>query len=156
MTSPGAALDAVLADIRHHRITPDLTGLHHVTRHIELLCQLATRTAIDVEYQLVPNIADPPSVESLAVSTAHLGKAIAHYTRSLEPLLYLHTARQKIRRKHWLATEHRGALRVHLNGAQEALADARTALTPPPPPTSATPAAPTPKPPHAPGPRGRS
>ncbi|MGW2477922.1 hypothetical protein [Streptomyces sp. NPDC001665] len=156
MTSPGAALDAVRADIRHHRITPDLTGLHHVTRHIELLCQLAARTAVDVEYQLIQHVDDLPSAEALAVSTAHLGKAIAHYTQTLEPLLRLHTARQKIRRKHWLATEHRGALRGHLNGAQEALADARTALTPPPPPTSAAPVAAGTKSPHAPGPRGRS
>ncbi|MEV5605465.1 hypothetical protein AB0L33_28890 [Streptomyces sp. NPDC052299] len=145
----------MLADIRHHRITPDLTGLHHVTRHIELLCQLAARTAIDVEYQLVPNGDDLPPAEALAVSTAHLGKAIAHYTQTLEPLLYLHTARQKIRRKHWLATEHRGVVHVHLDGARKALADARTALTPPPPAAPAAPVATGTKP-HAPAPKGRS
>ncbi|MGC4951111.1 hypothetical protein ACLQ2N_33595 [Streptomyces sp. DT224] len=90
------------------------------------------------------------------ITTAHLGKAIAHYTQTLVPLVYLPIAKQETRQEQQLATGHRGTLHMHLDGVREALADASNALTPQQPATSATPFATAPKPPHAPGPRGRS
>ncbi|MGZ2361544.1 hypothetical protein LRE75_33515 [Streptomyces sp. 372A] len=156
MLSPGLALEAVIADTRDHPITPDGTGLYTVTRHIELLCQLAARTAAETEYQLAPSSAGLPSAKVLALGTGHLGKAIAHYTQTLIPLLYLPAAKEETEQQRWLVAEHRGALQIHLNGARTALADAHAVLSPPQAPAPVVPAASAPAPPHTPGPRGRS
>lgn len=156
MRSPAHALDAVIADIRDHPITTDHMGLYNVTRHIELLCHLVMETAADAEYQMHPNIVDLSPAETLAISTAHLGKAIAHYTQTLVPLVCLPIAKQETRQEQQLATEHRGTLHMHLDGVRKALADASNALMPHQPADSATPVATAPKPPHASGSRGRS
>ncbi|WP_326812273.1 hypothetical protein OIE62_07735 [Streptomyces scopuliridis] len=152
--SPRQAVDAVTADIRDHHITVDGTGLFNATRHIGLLCHLAARMAADVEYQLAPNIADLPPAETLGRSAGHLGRAIAHYTQALAPLITLTTGTQDTLQHKLDALNHRSRLRVHLDDAGRALAAARTALEVPQPP--AVPSAPAPAPPHAPAVRCRA
>ncbi|WP_413100249.1 XF1762 family protein [Streptomyces sp. Inha503] len=152
--SPRHAVDAVTADVRDHHITVDGTGLFTATRHIDLLCHLAARMAADVEYQLAPNIAGLPPAETLGTSAGHLGRAIAHYTQALAPLITLTTTAQDTLRQKLDALDHHSRLRIHLDDAGRALAAARTALEAPRPPAAAR--APAPAPSQAPAVRRRA
>ncbi|MFI8880300.1 hypothetical protein [Streptomyces sp. NPDC055243] len=136
--SPRQAVDAVTADIRDHHITVDGTGLFNATRHIELLCHLTARMAADAEYQLTPNIADLPPAKDLRQSAGHLGRAIAHYTQALAPLLTLTTTAQDTLQQKLDSLDHHSRLRVHLDDAGRALAAASTALEEPRPPAASS------------------
>uniref|UniRef100_UPI003C7BF8B8 hypothetical protein n=1 Tax=unclassified Streptomyces TaxID=2593676 RepID=UPI003C7BF8B8 len=137
--SPRHAVDAIAADIRDHPITVDGTGLFNATRHIGLLCHLTSRMTADAEYQLAPNIAGHPPAHILGRTAGHLGRAIAHYTQALTPLVTLTTTVQ-----HKLdSLDHHSRL-AHLDDAGRALTAARTALEAPQPP--AAPSAPAPAP----------
>ncbi|MGW2721051.1 hypothetical protein [Streptomyces sp. NPDC001492] len=126
---PHEAVDAVMADLREHRITGDGNGLFTATRHIGLLCHLAASMAADVEYQLAPNIAGLPPAEALGQTTGHLGRAIAHYTQALAPLVALaRPGAQTTLQKQLDAVGLHSRLRVHLDDADQALAVARACL----------------------------
>ncbi|MFF7174718.1 hypothetical protein [Streptomyces pseudovenezuelae] len=134
---PHEAADAVIADMRDHRITGDGSGLFTATRHIGLLCHLAARMAADAEYQLAPNIAGLPRAEALGQTTGHLGRAIAHYTQALAPLITLAQPRaQATLQKQLDAIGQHSRLRVHLDDAGQALAAARACLGAPCRPTT--------------------
>ena len=148
------AVDAVTADIRDHPITVDSTGLFTATRHIDLLCHLAARMAADVEYQLASNIADLPPAETLGASTGHLGRAVAHYTQALAPLITLTTTAQDTLQQKLDSLDHHSRLRIHLDDADRALTAARTALEVPRPPAASN--GPAPAPVHAPAVRRRA
>ncbi|MFF5273830.1 hypothetical protein [Streptomyces sp. NPDC000133] len=152
--SPHQALDAVAADIRDHHITVDGTGLFSTTRHIGLLCHLAARMAADAEYQLAPNIADLPPAASLGASAGHLGRAIAHYTQALAPLITLTTTAQDTLQQKLDSLDLHSRLRIHLDDAGRALAAARAALETPQPPVASK--APAPAPLRAPALRRRA
>jgi hypothetical protein len=153
--SPRQAVDAVSADISDHPITVDGTGLFNAMRHIGLLCHLAAGTAAAIEYQLASNTTgDLPPVETLGRSAGHLGRAVAHYTQALAPLITLTTAAQDTLQHKLGALNDHSCLRVHLDDAGRALAAARTALETPQP--SAVPGAPAPVPPLAPAVRRRA
>ncbi|MFF4361558.1 hypothetical protein [Streptomyces sp. NPDC001604] len=136
-------MDAVIADLREHRITGDGIGLFTATRHIGLLCHLTARMAADVEYQLAPNIAGLPPAEALGQTTGHLGRTIAHYTQALAPLVALaRTGAQATPPKQLDAIDQHTRLRVHLDDAGQSLAAARACLgTPRRPVTQRTTAA---------------
>ncbi|MEU2145117.1 MULTISPECIES: hypothetical protein [Streptomyces albovinaceus subgroup] len=140
--SPLQVLDAVTADVRGPGVTADSTGLFNATRHIGLLCHLAARIAADAEYQLSPNIADLPPAEHLGASAGHLGRAIAHYTQALAPLLILTTTRQDTPQQKLDSLDHHSRLRSHLDDAGRVLAAARTVLAVPPPSTASSAPAP--------------
>ncbi|WP_367435042.1 hypothetical protein [Streptomyces celluloflavus] len=152
--SPRQAVDAVIADIRDHHITADGIGLFNATRHIDLLCHLTARMAADVEYQLAPLISGLPSAGPLGETAACLGRAIAHYTQALPPLITLTTGPQDTLQQKLDSLDHHSRLRVHLDDAGRALTAARTALEVPQPP--AVPSAPAPAPAHAPAVRRRA
>ncbi|WP_329295646.1 hypothetical protein [Streptomyces pseudovenezuelae] len=152
--SPRQAVGAVTADIRDHHITVDSTGLFNATRHIGLLCHLAARMAADIAYRLAPNIAGLPPAESLGASAGHLGRAIAHYTQALAPLIILTTTAQDTFQQKLDSLDHRSRLRIHLDDAGRALAAARTALEVPRPCAAAS--APAAVPVHAPAVRRRA
>lgn len=152
--SPRQAVDAVTADIREHHITVDGTGLFNSTRHIDLLCHLAARMAADVEYQLAPNITGLPPAETLAASASHLGRAIAHYTQALAPLITLTTTAQDTLQQKLDSLDHHSRLRIHLDDAGRALATAHSALEAPRPPIAASALAAAPS--HAPAVRRRA
>ncbi|MGW0710195.1 hypothetical protein ACWD4G_30280 [Streptomyces sp. NPDC002643] len=123
------AVDAVIADLRDHRITGDGDGLVTATRHIGLLCHLAVRMAGDIEYQLVPNASGLFSAKALGQTTGHLGRAIAHYTLALAPLAILaRPGAQGTLQQQVDAIDHHGQLRVHVDDARQALAAARACL----------------------------
>jgi hypothetical protein len=146
---PHEAVDAVIADMRDHRITVDGSGLFTATRHIGLLCHLAARVAAAAEYQLAPNIAGIPPAEALGQTTGHLGRAIAGYTQALAPLVALAQPRAQARLQTQLdAIDQVSHLRVHLDNAGQALAAARACLGAPRRPTtpSTTAAVPVPAP----------
>ncbi|MGV9625169.1 hypothetical protein [Streptomyces sp. NPDC003487] len=147
------AVDAVTADVRDHPITADGTGLFNVIRHIDLLCHLAARMAADAEYRLAPNITDLPPPATLGASAGHLGRAIAHYTQTLAPLITLTTTAQDTLQQKLDSLDHHSHLRTHLDDAGRALDAARTALEVRPP---AAPNAPTPAPVHTPAVRRRA
>ncbi|MEU9189250.1 hypothetical protein AB0D14_32840 [Streptomyces sp. NPDC048484] len=142
--SPRQAVDAVTADIRGHRNTVDGTGLFNVTRHVSLLCHLAARMAADAEYQLAPNSAGLPPAETLCASAGHLGRAVAHYTQALAPLLVLTTTAQDTLQHKLDSLDHHSRLRIHLDDGGRALAAARSALEAPRPPAAACAHAPAP------------
>ncbi|MCX4884682.1 hypothetical protein [Streptomyces sp. NBC_00847] len=126
---PREAVDAVIADLRDHPITGDGSGLFTATRHIGLLCHLAARMAADAEYQLAPNIAGLPPAEALGHTTGHLGRAIAHYTQALSPLVTLaRPGAQATLQKQLDAIDQHSRLRVYLDDAGRALAAARACL----------------------------
>ncbi|WP_432104141.1 hypothetical protein [Streptomyces sp. bgisy091] len=122
--SPRQAVDAVTADIRAHHITVDGTGLFNATRHIGLLCQLAARMAADAEYQL----SDVPLAKNLGASSGHLGRAIAHYTQALSPLITLTTTVQPTLKQKFDSLDLHRHLRIHLDSAGRALTSASDAL----------------------------
>ncbi|MFD3580865.1 hypothetical protein [Streptomyces sp. NPDC058683] len=144
--SPRQAADAVTADIRDHPISADGTGLSNATRHIDLLCRLAARMAADAKYQLAPNITDLPPAETLGASAGHVGRAIAHYTRTLAPLITLTTTVRDTLQQRLDSLDHHSRLRVHLDDARRALAAVRTALEVPRPTAAASAPAPAPLP----------
>ncbi|MER5826164.1 hypothetical protein ABT086_28860 [Streptomyces mirabilis] len=126
---PHEAVDAVIADLRDHRITGDGSGLFTATRHIGLLCHLTARMATDAEHQPAPNIAGLPTAQALGQTTGHLGRAIAHYTQALAPLIALaKPGTQATLQKQLDAIEQHSRLRVHLDDAGKALAAARACL----------------------------
>ncbi|MFC9856261.1 MULTISPECIES: hypothetical protein [unclassified Streptomyces] len=116
------------ADIRDHRITVDGTGLYNVVRHLDLLCHLTAHLAADAEYQLALNIRELPPARILGASASHIGQAVAHYTQALAPLIALTSTAQDTLEKKLDALGHHSCLRIHLDGADRALAAARTAL----------------------------
>lgn len=127
--APRDAVDAVIADMYEHRITADGTGLFTVTRHIGLLCHLASDLAADTEYQLTPNNRGLPPAKALGQATGHLGRAIAHYTQALAPLVPLAQPGAKDTLQNQLdALDHHSRLRVHLDDAGVALEAARACL----------------------------
>ncbi|KUL53166.1 hypothetical protein [Streptomyces sp. NRRL S-1521] len=132
------AVDAVSADIRDHRISGDGTGLFNAVRHLDLLCHLTARMAADAEYQLAPNVAGLPPTKTLGASAGHLGRAIAHYTQALAPLITLTTTPQDTLQQKLDSLDHHRSLRIHLNDASRALAAARTALDVPQPRAAAS------------------
>lgn len=139
------ALDAVADDIRDHRITPDGHGLFTAIRHVDLLCHLVARTAADAEYRLPPAHPDAParpSAEVLGLMAGHLGRAVAHYTQALAPLVsFARPAPASLQGQLDAIDLHR-RLRVHLDDAGQSLEAARACLGGPRrPPTPSTAAA---------------
>ncbi|MEV7888436.1 hypothetical protein ACWD3I_29785 [Streptomyces sp. NPDC002817] len=130
--APHEAVDAVIADIREHRISGDRSGLFTLIRHIGLLCHLAAGMAADAEYRLAANVAGLPSAEALGQTVAHLGRAIAHYTRAVAPLVALaQSGAQATLQMQLDALDQHSRLRVHLDDAGQALAAARGSLSHP-------------------------
>ncbi|MEU9369531.1 hypothetical protein AB0D71_33625 [Streptomyces avermitilis] len=119
---PHEAVDAVIADLRDHRITGDGSGLFTATRHIGLLCHLTARMATDAEHQPAPNIAGLPPAQALGQTTGHLGRALAPLIALAKP------GTQATLQKQLDAIEQRSRLRVHLDDAGKALAAARACL----------------------------
>ncbi|WWM28087.1 hypothetical protein QBW33_31065 [Streptomyces sp. B21-104] len=154
--SPRHAVDAVAADIRDHPITADGTGLFNATRHIGLLCHLTSRMTADAEYQLAPNITGLPPAEILGRTAGHLGRAIAHYTQALTPLITLTTTGQHTLQHKLDSLDHHSRLLAHLDDAGRALTAARTALEAPQPPAAPSAPAPAPSAPLAPAARRRA
>ncbi|NEB01989.1 hypothetical protein [Streptomyces sp. SID13726] len=119
------AVDAVIADLRDHRITVDRTGLFNATRHIGLLCHLTTRMASDAQYQISSTVDGVLPAEDLAAGAGHLGRAIAHYTLAFAPLTALtQLGTQAALQQQVDAIDHHSQLRVHLGDAGRALAAA--------------------------------
>ncbi|WP_405388172.1 hypothetical protein OG596_09560 [Streptomyces sp. NBC_01102] len=130
----------------------DGTGLCNATRHIGLLCHLTSRMTADAEYQLAPNITGLPPAEILGTTAGHLGRALAHYTQALTPLIALTTTVQ-----HKLdSLDNHSRLLAHLDDAGRALSAARTALEAPQPPAAPSAPAPAPSAPLAPAARRRA
>ncbi|MET8921631.1 hypothetical protein ABZW26_04370 [Streptomyces sp. NPDC004623] len=154
--SPRHAVDAVAADIHDHHITVDGTGLFNATRHIGLLCHLTSRMTADTEYQLAPNITGLPPAEILGTAAGHLGRAIAHYTQALTPLVTLTTTVQHTLQHKLDSLDHHSRLLAHLDDAGRALTAARTALEAPQPPAAPSAPAPAPSAPLAPAARRRA
>ncbi|MEV6535987.1 hypothetical protein AB0M86_41545 [Streptomyces sp. NPDC051639] len=152
--SPRQAVDAVTADIRDHHITADGTGPFNAMRHIDLLCHLTARMAADAEYQIASNIAYLPPAATLGASAGHLGRAVAHYTQALAPLITLTTTAQDTLQQKLDSLDHHSRLRIHLDDASRALTAARTALEVPRPPAASSASAPGPL--HAPAARRRA
>ncbi|MFJ6017250.1 hypothetical protein [Streptomyces sp. NPDC092952] len=148
------AVDSVTADILDHRITVDGTGLFNVMRHVDLLCHLTTRMVADAEYQLAPNITGLPPAKALCASAAHLGRAVAHYTQALVPLITLTTTTQDTLQQSIDALDHHSSLRIHLDNARRSLAAARTELDVQHPLATASTSAPASR--HAPAARRRA
>ncbi|MCC2276236.1 hypothetical protein LKL35_12550 [Streptomyces sp. ET3-23] len=135
---PYEALDAVITDISDHRITGDDSGLFTAIRHIDLLCHLTALIAADTEYRLAPDRPGAPawsSADALAQAASHIGRAVAHYTQALAPLVALaKPGAQDTIQKKFHAIDHHSRLRVHLDDAGQALAAARACLAGRPPP----------------------
>ena len=133
-----AALDAVIADIREHRIAGGPGGFFTALRHIELLGHLAIRLAADAHHHLnedqQTSSARHPA-ETLSQTAGHVGRAVAHYTLALTPL----AARAKPGARASLdwqldAIDRHRDLHAHLSHAHQALDEARASLTGPNPP----------------------
>ncbi|WP_406463315.1 hypothetical protein OH768_47670 [Streptomyces sp. NBC_01622] len=142
------ALDAVAADVRDHRITPDFYGLFTAIRHVDLLCHLVARTAADSEYRLLPANPDAParpSAEVLGLMAGHLGRAVAHYTQALAPLVsFTRPTPASLQGQLDTIDLHR-RLHVHLDDAGQALEAARACLDGPRRPPTPSTAAPVPR-----------
>ncbi|NJQ03318.1 hypothetical protein [Streptomyces zingiberis] len=132
------ALDAVIADIREHRIAGGPGGFFTALRHIELLGHLAIRLAADAHHHLnedqQTSSARHPA-ETLSQTAGHVGRAVAHYTLALTPL----AARAKPGARASLdwqldAIDRHRDLHAHLSHAHQALDEARASLTGPNPP----------------------
>ncbi|MFJ6438657.1 hypothetical protein [Streptomyces sp. NPDC091416] len=144
---PLAAVDAVITDVHEFRIPGDANGLFTATRHVSLLCHLAARMAAETEYALVPSVKKSPTAATLAQTAGHLGRAIAHYTQALAPLVALTTrGTQSAIQEHVSGLVHHSRLRRHLEGSAEALTAARDCLHGSSRPTPTR----TPIPPHTP------
>ncbi|GGZ79527.1 hypothetical protein [Streptomyces bluensis] len=157
----GAALDAVIADIREHRIAGGPGGFFTALRHIELLGHLAIRLAGDAHHHLnegqQTSSARHPA-ETLSQTAGHIGHAVAHYTLALTPLAALAQPGAPTTLDWQLdAIDRHRDLHAHLSHAHQALDEARASLTslnpaleskgsPPPSPTTA--ARTTPRPPR--------
>ncbi|AVH55692.1 MULTISPECIES: hypothetical protein [Streptomyces] len=131
---PHEAVDAVAADLRDHQIPGDRHGLFTASRHIELLCTLAGRLACEAGYLHNHDSAGgpaTPSAENLSQTAAHVGRAIAHYTQALAPLVTLaQPGSQATLQKQLDAIDLHSRLRVHLDDAGRAMAEARACLRP--------------------------
>ncbi|OAR21872.1 hypothetical protein A8W25_30820, partial [Streptomyces sp. ERV7] len=129
------ALDAVAADLREHHVRCDRHGLFTASRHIDLLCSLATRMTADAEYQLSPDRPHNdghPGAKALSQAAGHIGRAIAHYTQALTPLITLTQQQPHPTLQHQLdAIGLTSTLHTHLAHARQALAAAHTSLQPP-------------------------
>ncbi|WP_433549104.1 hypothetical protein ACQPZG_31620 [Streptomyces sp. CA-294286] len=84
--------------------------------------------AVEAEYQLAPNIAGLPPIETLGETAAHLGRAVAYYTEALVPLITLTTGHQDTMQQQLDALDQDSKLRVHLTDAGQSLTAARSAL----------------------------
>jgi hypothetical protein len=143
------ALDAVLADLLDHPITTPSDSVFTVLRHIDLLCHLTARAAGDAQFGLAydhAEAADQARVVPLSRAAAHLGRATAHYTLVLAPIVTLSKPdAQSTLQKQLDALDMRRHLSVHVHETLRALSDARTCLTTPQPPSGlAVPAPPLP------------
>ncbi|GAA4010062.1 hypothetical protein [Streptomyces plumbiresistens] len=131
---PHEAVDAVAADLRDHPIPGDRHGLFTASRHIELLCALASRLAGGAEYLHNHDSAGgpaTPSAENLSQTAARVGRAIAHYTQALAPLVSLaQPGSQATLQQQLDAIDLHSRLRIHLDDAGRALAEARVCLRP--------------------------
>ncbi|MER7728508.1 hypothetical protein [Streptomyces sp. NPDC096323] len=144
---PLAAVDAVITDVHEFRIPGDANGLFTAARHVSLLCHLAARMAAETECGLRPSVKTSPPAAALGQTSEHLGRAVAHYTQALTPLVTLATRGSQVPLSQQLdgIEEHR-RLRVHLHDGAQALAAARDCLHAAGRPTPAR----TPIAPHAP------
>lgn len=82
-------LDAVLADLRDHPISPDSSGLFNAMRHIDLLCHLTSRATGETQYCLFydhADAADQARAEPLSQAAGHLGRATATTPKPWPPL----------------------------------------------------------------------
>ncbi|MFI2204799.1 hypothetical protein ACH47Z_29225 [Streptomyces sp. NPDC020192] len=129
------ALDAVRADVRDHPITADPTGLFTVMRHIDLLCHLTARAAGEAAMCLslhhfegtFQNLAD-----TLSQTAIHLGRATAHYTQAVGPVVTLNKpGTQATIQRQFHAIDAHSRLRLHLDDAARALSAAQSSLTAP-------------------------
>ncbi|MFD9793354.1 hypothetical protein ACFWXK_20675 [Streptomyces sp. NPDC059070] len=128
------AVDAVAADVREHRVRRDRHGLFTASRHIDLLCSLATRLAADAEHRLSADQPyDPslPSPEALGQAAGHIGRAIAHYTQALSPLITLSQQPRSTLADQVDGIDETSTLYAHLAHARQALAEARASLSAP-------------------------
>ncbi|MFF5438883.1 hypothetical protein [Streptomyces achromogenes] len=143
------AIDAVTADLLDHQAAASPHSVFTVMRHIELLCYLTARAANDAHFGIAYEHADPADqVEPLCRAAAHLGRATAHYTLALSPVLALSKpdARSTVH-KQLDAIEALSRLTKQVHDALLALSDARTCMTTPlPPGGQAPPAVPPPVP----------
>ncbi|MFI9423419.1 hypothetical protein ACIG54_07610 [Streptomyces achromogenes] len=141
------AIDAVVADLLHHPVAASPHGVFTVMRHIDLLCHLTARAVGDAHFGLACEHADPADqerVEPLARAAAHLGRATAHYTLALAPVIALSKSdAPSTPNKQLDAIDALSQLTKQVHDALPALSDARTCLsTPLPPGGQAAPAAP--------------
>ncbi|MGW8697617.1 hypothetical protein ACWGOK_11940 [Streptomyces eurythermus] len=139
------AIDAVIADLLHHPVAASPHGVFTVMRHIDLLCHLTARAVGDAHFGLACEHADPADqerVEPLGRAAAHLGRATAHCTLALAPVIAL--SKSDVRSAKQLDVfDALSQLTKQVHDALLALSDARTCLTTPlPPGGQAAPAAP--------------
>ncbi|MER6566954.1 hypothetical protein ABT288_12345 [Streptomyces sp. NPDC001093] len=131
------ALDAVLADLLDHPLTTPSDSVFIVLRHIDLLCHLTARAAGDAQFGLVydyADAADQARVEPLSRAAAHLGRATAHYTLVLAPIVALSKPdAQSTLQKQTDAVDMHIKLSAHVHETLRALSDARACLTTPQP-----------------------
>ncbi|WP_208885227.1 hypothetical protein [Streptomyces sp. PBH53] len=131
------AIDAVVADLLDHPVAASPHGVFTVMRHIDLLCHLTARAVGDAHFGLVYDHADPADqarVEPLSRAAAHFGRATAHYTLALAPVLALSKPDLRSTRHHQLdALDAHSRLTRHVHDALHALSDARTCLVTPHP-----------------------
>ncbi|MFI9719799.1 hypothetical protein ACIHFE_09115 [Streptomyces sp. NPDC052396] len=129
---PLEALNAVIADMREHHITGDGSGLFTAIRRVDLLCHLAARMAADTGYRLVPGRPGARarhSADTLGQATGHIGRAVAHYTQALAPLVALAKPdAQTTIQQQFHAIDHHSRLRMHLDDAGQAMAAAHASL----------------------------
>ncbi|WP_446038090.1 hypothetical protein [Streptomyces sp. SID1121] len=129
--TPLDAVDAVTADIRDHRITPDGTGLFNAVRHIDLLSHLVRRFADDACQHLGQTHHPSPSghlTEGLTGAVVPLAEAVLHYTRALVPLTALNTSPTTTLAARTDALQHHSLLRTELAAAVCSLGTARAAI----------------------------
>ncbi|MFZ4190539.1 hypothetical protein [Streptomyces pseudogriseolus] len=117
-------------------------------RHIDLLCHLTARAAGDAQSGLAYDHADAANlarVEPLSRATAHLGRATAHYTLVLAPVVAMSKPdAQSTLQKQLDTIDMHSQISVHVHETLRALSDARASLTTPQPPSGLTVPAPLP------------
>ncbi|ALO97719.1 hypothetical protein [Streptomyces griseosporeus] len=132
------ALDAVLADLLDHPLTTPSDRLFTVLRHIDLLCHLTAWAAGDAQFGLAydrADAADLARVEPLSRAAAHLGRATAHYTLVLAPVVALSKSdAQSTLQKQLDTIDMHSQISVHVHETLRALSDGRASLTTPQPP----------------------
>ncbi|WP_406220670.1 hypothetical protein [Streptomyces decoyicus] len=123
------AMNSVLVEVQHQRITPDPHGLFAAVRHISLISALITRFSGDAQYLSEQSVDE--TVHALIGACQPLATAQVHYAHALNVLVTLHATSADTQ-------EREGELNRHLDQAVKSLDEARVVLfqspndTPPP------------------------